>query len=880
MLCRQFGRKSLAFIIFLALVTSLFWIGNILAFDSEAEQIEEVLVPTTTAITSSNHSKEIQTSEDQNSPTIAPVATYDEADLLLDILPRSSLHYNISWIKSTELQIEASIPGEEIACVPSTFGYTKEQAENRYKYMDRAFSCGSESDTAVMIEDNKLIVNCPSYTSPTTWAVGNVPWEELFGNVRLVPRWNNYKGREDIGDAEFGYVKCGTGIKQAFLQNKFSRSASHRAQSTREIISDSLNLKEKPKPLTVMVLYLDSVSRKHFYRALRKTAAFFNSSIASGAFSDDYVIYDFLINNAHGENTAPNITPLTYGHSLPDHQKFTKGWSVRRAQEKAKYEELQKRAIWKHYEKMGFVTMFGFETKGDYFAEITGRKILCDHVATSFWRGSTDIMGYNEYSEKQRCIGNYYSHHYMFQYAWEYVNNYKGHNKFSYMHILAGHEGTGSVIKTVDEDLLKFVKQMLEFHRDNNEDIAFIVGADHGLHVGPWDKIEEGLMENLLPFSFLISNKELIAKLGPETHEILQHNTNRLIGKLDWHLTLKHLAAAPYGNLDTNSKAYKEWKKSTNSENAISLIMEKVKDSRTCEDIRINLYWCTCLKYEEFDRLSSEEESGIVQRIAETGIEAINRKISKDKAGEYCMSVSLAKIIKTDHEITNSKVKHYKVDIKVNEHPDFIFRVIAQVMPSSEMVKYKKQELENQVYPTTSLESSQGKLDLQVQNVVRVDNTNEICMEVGNSVKGKDNFCVCKGLKDFNIPKFPNGKVKVLLENFKKKLNIFVGEVSQSCKETCQINGKVCEEWGLSVVNNFDLMNESWREIGSNSYFVTMDNETLFFKNLRVSERTSGDIPGLVRNEMDYKFVEADWNSLSCNNRSEHIRAFCPCSRF
>mmetsp|Transcript_22712 Transcript_22712/g.22462 ORF Transcript_22712/g.22462 Transcript_22712/m.22462 type:complete len:302 (+) Transcript_22712:375-1280(+) len=301
-------------------------------------------------------------------------------------------------------------------------------------------------------------------------------------------------------------------------------------------------------------------------------------------------------------------------------------------------------------------------------------------------------------------------------------------------------------------------------------------------------------MENLLPFSFLIANKELIAKLGSETHEVLQHNTNRLVGKLDWYLTLKHLATAPYGNLDINSKVYQEWKKLTNSENAISLLMEKVKDSRTCEDIRINLYWCTCLKYEEFNRLSSEEESAIVQRIAEAGIEAINRKISKDKAHEYCMTVSLAEIIKTDHEITDAKVKHYKVDIKINEHPDFIFRVIAQVMPSSELMKYKKQELENQIYPTASLDSSQGRIELQVQNVVRVDNTNEICMEIGNNVKGKDNYCVCKGLKDFNIPKFPNGKVKVLLENFKKKLNIHVSEVSQSCKETCKNYGKVCEE--------------------------------------------------------------------------------------
>lgn len=172
-------------------------------------------------------------------------------------------------------------------------------------------------------------------------------------------------------------------VKQGFLFNKFSSLASKRANNIRNDIISDLKLKRSDvKSLNVLVIILDSVSRAHAYRMLPKTIEFLNKTVSK---SEEFLIYDFLINNGHGENTTPNITPLLYGFDLNDFQTRTRGWSIKRPLDKLKFESLQTNfSLWKHYEKHGFVTMFGFETKSDYFAEITGRKILTDHIATSF----------------------------------------------------------------------------------------------------------------------------------------------------------------------------------------------------------------------------------------------------------------------------------------------------------------------------------------------------------------------------------------------------------------------------------------------------------------------------------------------------------------
>jgi hypothetical protein len=124
--------------------------------------------------------------------------------------------------------------------------------------------------------------------------------------------------------------------------------------------------------------------------------------------------------------------------------------------------------------------MFGFDTVFDFISTYVGRKIDADHVATNFWKAAKRAVAYNEHSENQRCIGKHNSHWYMLEYLKQYISNYENHNRFAYVHLNPGHENTGSVIKTVDTDVVNFLSSVLSNYDAKNEDIVLVLTADHG----------------------------------------------------------------------------------------------------------------------------------------------------------------------------------------------------------------------------------------------------------------------------------------------------------------------------------------------------------------------------------------------------------------
>ena len=162
------------------------------------------------------------------------------------------------------------------------------------------------------------------------------------------------------------------------------------------------------------------------------------------------------------------------------------------------------------------------------------------------------------------------------------------------MHISVAHEDTCTVYPTVDNDLKETLKEFVEYYENNDEDFVLMIAGDHGK--GILNNIyEEGNLEKFQPLHLVIANQGLINRIGKDTHEILKHNTERLVGRFDWYVTLKHLAVLPYGNLDVESSTYKNFVYNTDSNNnAVSLLLEKIPDKRTCEDINVNDEYCLC----------------------------------------------------------------------------------------------------------------------------------------------------------------------------------------------------------------------------------------------------------------------------------------------
>ena len=86
------------------------------------------------------------------------------------------------------------------------------------------------------------------------------------------------------------------------------------------------------RPISIYLIMTDSVSRNHFYRNFPKTTEWLNNNVVTGEYSDSTVLYDFIINNVHGTNSIPNVTPLVFGYNETNHRTRAKGFPYDRAE--------------------------------------------------------------------------------------------------------------------------------------------------------------------------------------------------------------------------------------------------------------------------------------------------------------------------------------------------------------------------------------------------------------------------------------------------------------------------------------------------------------------------------------------------------------------
>jgi hypothetical protein len=163
----------------------------------------------------------------------------------------------------------------------------------------------------------------------------------------------------------------------------------------------------------------------------------------------------------------------------------------------------------------------------------------------------------------------------MLDYLRQYYDNYSGLNRFAYVHLSPGHEESGTVIRTADEDTMEFFQTMLQAAANRFEDLVIMMASDHGKHPAEWDKTVEGYLENQLPMHLVIANRGLLQKLNAD--DALITNSFRLVSRYDWHLTFRQLSLAPYGCLSVESAWYQALKHRSDSPHAGSLMMEYVK---------------------------------------------------------------------------------------------------------------------------------------------------------------------------------------------------------------------------------------------------------------------------------------------------------------
>lgn len=218
------------------------------------------------------------------------------------------------------------------------------------------------------------------------------------------------------------------------------------------------------RPKIIMMLVLDSFSRRHFYQKLPLTVNFLKE-LNQGK---KYAVFDFKFHNVMGDGSVQNTIPIFSSQNGNTDYIFA--------------DMLGANALWHDFKSRGFISAVYFEGCDQMFPDEMGRNVQIDHLSRQFMCSVAGLGGYTslKQSSAQRCVGPHMAHVYGFQYISTFSRQYANASQFIYHHYEAAHEGTGLHAETIDQDLRDFLSNYLaEFGKTN--DIILYLQADHGM---------------------------------------------------------------------------------------------------------------------------------------------------------------------------------------------------------------------------------------------------------------------------------------------------------------------------------------------------------------------------------------------------------------
>ena len=317
----------------------------------------------------------------------------------------------------------------------------------------------------------------------------------------------------------------------------------------------------------VLFIFLDTLSRAHFQRTMKKTCKFLEKYMKN---NNLYSAYQFNKYHSLGTNTHPNVAAMYFGFPM----------SEKRGQN-----------IIKYFKDNGYITAnIGNICSKELFA--VEKKITSiyfdryDHENIAMWcdpnyydRRNPYPINKGEFSVIRRCLYGKEVHEYVFEYAKDFWKKYKKNRKFSRLSFIEGHEITGEVIKYLDEPLYQFLNEFIEKGYLNNTSI--IIASDHGLHYGIYinTQREDALIENFLPLLIFILPNERNNKINLKE---LYINQDKFITSFDIYNTLLFMAE---GNKNS----------SHNSKYGNSLLDYINSKGRNCSKYKIEEKYCKCL---------------------------------------------------------------------------------------------------------------------------------------------------------------------------------------------------------------------------------------------------------------------------------------------
>ena len=328
----------------------------------------------------------------------------------------------------------------------------------------------------------------------------------------------------------------------------------------------------------VLVMFIDTLSRAHFFRKFPKTIDFLNqfSKYEPNYAKKNMTIFQFFKYHTLDTYTDPNIKAALYGAKI--HGEGThfvnyfknNGYIVGRVNAFCEKENifnknnysLYNHGIWDH----------------------EGLSLGC--ITTFYDRFLITRLS----AVVRKCLFGEDLNQHALKYLEKFWYTYLEQNKMFLFETLEGHEPTGQLIGYFDDILLNFLNKF--YSKGYFNDTAIIIFSDHGQHLsGPFYLLDsqDFYSERSLPFLFLIvPNNEKLYKNN--LYEKIRLNQQVLITPFDIYNTLIHIA---FGEINEKYKLY-------SVPYGGSLLTELNYRTRFCQstlfEFQVNLGTCRCIK--------------------------------------------------------------------------------------------------------------------------------------------------------------------------------------------------------------------------------------------------------------------------------------------
>ena len=373
------------------------------------------------------------------------------------------------------------------------------------------------------------------------------------------------------------------------------------------------------------------------------------------------------------------------------------------------------------------------------------------------------------------------------------MHAYQGVNKWAHVMSLAGHEDSGTVAETLDDDLVEFLGRVL----NTKDELVVFLMADHGMRYGEWLKVLDGSHEHKLPSLFLIASTSLLKDV-PFSMATLQHNTERLVSKFDLHKTLAFLGELPYyrGWAERNS-TFSQWKMKSGG---ISLFTTKIPNHRNCDSALIPSYFCSCLKFKEIDSevyLSPQGQTDqsvhyIITYFAEEIIRQINDEVytsARTWPGALCQKLRLARVEQVEWQFLSTSRHYYKLVLSVQESKAVRFEAV--IMLSASFLPPHSSQTGYRVLPIYT----EGRRQFRVMYIKRQDAYAGICEDMSKEMGVPAPLCICKPITDISHS-FP-----ALFLSLQSRYHLTLASSGLSCDLHCETQGFICASQALELLN-------------------------------------------------------------------------------